>query len=291
VRTLGNVCLVVCLLGGTDAFAQFMAGNPTHTEFRGRLTEGGVSSYEGLVVEVTNLRDRSIRDHVDVLADGSFGFRALSEGDYQVRVTTLYDDEVTSTLTSIAPGSPSLEIRLPQSRLSKPPAGSISLHQLNHPPSRQVQKLLESGERLLHDQHYDDAAARLREATADAPDCLQAHADLGLALSRMGQWDGAAQEYRAAVSLDPRNSMLHSNLGAALTVLQHFDEAEVEIVTALRLDPRNPRAHFVMAGVLLHKHAPLTEAMPHLLAAQDEVPSARTSIQRICAKNRIAGCP
>jgi Tfp pilus assembly protein PilF len=228
---------------------------------------------------------------VDVLADGSFGFRALPEGDYQVRVTTLYDDEITSSLISIAPGSPPFEIRLPQSKLSKPPAGSISLHQLNHPPSRQVQKLLESGQRLLHDQHYDDAAARLREATVDAPDCLQAHADLGLALSRMGQWDGAAQEYRAAVSLDPKNSMLHSNLGAALAATQHFDEAEVEIVTALKLDPRNPRAHFVMAGVLLRKHAPLAEALTHLLAAQDEVPSARTSIQKICAENRVAGCP
>jgi len=276
---------------GTAVFGQYMPGKQSSAEFRGRLTEGGDSSYEGLVVEVTNLRDRSIRDHIDVLADGSFGFRSLPEGDYQVRVTTLYDEVVATTLTSIAQGSPPWEIRLPRSKLSKPPAGSISLQQLNHPPSKQVQKLLDNGERLLHAQHYEDAAARLREATINDPDCLQAHADLGLALSRVGQWDGAEQEYRTAVSLDPRNSMLHSNLGAALTMLQRFDEAEVEVATALRIDPRNPRAHYVMAGVLLRKNAPLKEAMTHLLAAQDEVPSARVSIQKICAENRVPGCP
>jgi len=292
-RVTGYVCLVVCLFTGVHGYGQYNSGSgrPTYTEFRGRLLEGGFTSYEGLVVEVTNMRDRSIRDHAYVLADGSFGFRSLPDGDYQVRVTTMYDNELMSTLASVGPASSPLEIRLRENKLQKPPAGSVSLYQLNHPVSKQVRKLLDRGQRLLHEERYDVAAERLREAANDAPDCVQAHASLGMALSHMGQWDGASQEYRAAVALDPKNSVLHSNLGAALSVLSRFDEAEQEAKTALKLDPRNPRAHFVIAGVVLHRRGSLEEAMPHLLAAQDAVPSARTAIQKICAANRVEGCP
>src|SRR5205823_5483993 len=99
-------------------------------------------------------------------------------GDYQVRVTTLYDDELATTLASIGPSSMPFEIRMPQGKLQKPASGSVSIRQLNHPPSKQVLKLLESGHKLVQGQQYNDAAERFREAAREAPDCMQAHADL-----------------------------------------------------------------------------------------------------------------
>jgi Flp pilus assembly protein TadD len=290
-RVVRYVCLVVCCFTGTNGYGQFSSAKANMTEFRGRLVEGGVDSYSDLVVEVTNVLDRSIRQHADVASDGSFGFRSIPEGDYQIRVLTLYEDELVTTMTSVGPSALPFEIRMPHAKLQKPVSGTISLQQLNHPPSKQVRKLLESGHRLIQDQNYADAAQRFSEAARDAPDCLQAHADLGMALSKMGAWESAAKEYRAAVSLAPKDSVLRSNLGAALAASNHLDEAETEAQTALKLDPRNPRAHFVMAGVVLRKRGPLTDAVSHLVAAQGTVPSARAAVEQICAANHVQGCP
>jgi tetratricopeptide (TPR) repeat protein len=290
-RVIRYVYLAVCLFAGAHAYAQFPNGKTNTTEFSGRVIEGGNTSYDGLVVEIANLLDRTFRQQADVASDGLFWFRSIPNGEYQVRVLTRYGDELASTVASVGQFGAPLEIRLPRNKLQKPGSGTVSIQQLNHPPSKQVQKLLDSGRRLIQDQHYDGAVARFREAAKDDPDCPQAHADLGMALSRVADWAGSAAEYRAAIALDPGTSVLHSNLAAALSVLEQYDEAERETATALKLDPRNGRAHFVMAGVLLHKREPIPEVISHLIAAQETVPSARTSIQKICAVSRVAGCP
>jgi len=285
------VCLAVCLLTAFKGYGQFSATKANLTEFRGHLTGGGTTSFTGMVVEVTNLRDRSVHERADVVSDGSFAFRGIPEGDYQVRVTSMYDDELANTITSVGPSPMSFEIRLPQSRMEKPGTGTVSIRQLNHPLSRQVKKLLESGHKLAQEQHYDDAAKRFREAAQDAPDCLQAHADLGLTLFRMGAWEGAVEEFRAAISLDPKISLLHSNLSGSLAALHRFDEAEKEALTALKLDSRNVRAHFVLGGILLQKKGGVSQGIAHLREAEDAIPSAKTAVEQVCAISHVAGCP
>lgn len=285
------VCLGVCMLAGTPAYGQFPVGKSNTSEFRGRVVDGGTSSFAGLVIEVANLRDRTIREQVDVNSDGLFWFRVLPEGDYEIKVLTQYGDELASTISSVGPFNAPLEIRLPGTKAAKPPSGSVSIEQLNHPLSKPVRKLLESGQKLFEEKHYDDAAARFREAVADDPHCAQAQADLGLALSKMQAWEGAVEAYRAASRLDPKNSVLHSNLGVALVKTQHFDEGEREIAMALNLDRSNARAHYVMAGLLLRKQGHLGEAVTHLVAAQEHFSSAKAAVEKICSTTRVETCP
>jgi len=253
--------------------------------------DGGLTSYSGLAVELINLQNRTVRERTDVLSDGSFLFREIPDGDYEVRVTTLYDVEIAVTVASVGPMLLPLEIRLPQNKLQKPVSGTVSFRELNHPLSKQVKKLLESGKKSIDDEHWDDAAARFRQAAREAPDCAQAHADLGLALSKMRQWDDAAHEYRTAIALEPKSSLLHSNLGAMLAASQHFEEAERESAEALKLDLRNVRAHYVLAGIFLQRNAPLEEVLPHLLAAREAIPSARIAVAKICGAAAVKGCP
>ncbi len=290
-KVVSYVSLAVCLFAGAPGYSQFSTGKAKTFEFRWRLVEGGLESYDGLVVDVANLENRTIHEHVDVMPDGSFAFRAIEEGDYQVRVLTLYGAELATTIASVGPAAMPFELRLPQARLQKPISGTVSAQQLNHPLSKQVRKLLESGDKLFDDRHYDDAAARFREAALDDPDCPRAHAALALALSRIEKWEAAVGEYRAAITLDPRNSLLHSNLSAALAVLNRFDEAGSEAAAALKLDHRNVGAHYVMASVLIRKQAPVPEVVSHLVAAQDGLPSAKAALEKICAANRVEGCP
>lgn len=284
--------LALCLITLPHIYGQFTADmdSTSDRDLRGRLVNGGNSSYTGLVVEVTSLGADGVRARTDVSSDGSFLFRRLPQGDYIVRVLTPYGDEITSTSTSTGIALP-LEIPLTQTKLSRPVSGTVSVQELSHPPSKHTRKLLENGERLLHEEHFDEAASRFREATKNDPDCLQAHADLGQALAGIADWNGAAEEFRAAIALNPRASILHSNLGAALAATQRFDDAEHEVVAALKLDSRNARAHFVMAALLLRKEGQLPQAVSHLVAAQDKLPSAKTAVEKICAANHVPGCP
>ena len=289
-RVTGYLCLAIGMFAGAQGYAQF-SNRSNLSEFRGRLVDGNYQSYDGLVVEVNNLRDRSIRERVDVTSDGAFAFGSLPEGEYSVRVFTLYGNELTSTVASIGPASSMFELRMPGAKLQRPISGTVSVQQLNHPLSKQVRKLLESGQKLFQDQRFDDAAARFREAAKHDPAAPQVHTDLGMVLSRRGAWDAALEEFRAALTLDTKNSLLHSNLSAALASVQRFDEAESEAAAALKLDPGNARAHYVLAGTLLYRQGHLTEAVSHLVAAQEAIPSARTALQKICAAKHVAGCP
>src|SRR4051812_2613670 len=97
-RASPYVSLALWLFAGVSVYAN-------QSELRGRLIDGNDQSYLAYVVEITNLADRSIREHIDVMADGSFSIRALPDGDYNVEVQTLYGAEITSSLVSVGPSS------------------------------------------------------------------------------------------------------------------------------------------------------------------------------------------
>jgi tetratricopeptide (TPR) repeat protein len=290
-RAIRHVCLTMCWFVGVHAYGQFSTAKPDMVEFRGRVAGGGYSSYDNLAIEITSLRDRTLREHVDVASDGSFGFRAIPQGDYELRVTSIYGTELVSTIESIGPGSPPAEIRLQEPKLEKPVSGIVSVKELIHPPSKQVRKLLDSGHKLFEAEHYDDAVARFREAAKDDPECPEAHADLGMALTKTGDWVDATQEYRAAVVLDPTNSVLHSNLSAALAVQKRYGEAQNEAFAALKLDSRNARAHYVMGAILLQTQGSLPAAVAHLVASENDFPSVKETVAKICSANHVSGCP
>jgi hypothetical protein len=70
-----------------------------------------------------------------------------------------------------------------------------------------------------------------------------------------------------------------------------LDEAAKEAVEALKYDPRNARAHMILAGILLDKKETLPQAIQHLAAAQDQFPKAKEALQKLCAAEKLAGCP
>jgi tetratricopeptide (TPR) repeat protein len=258
---------------------------------QGRIVGGDSFSYNALVVEVTNLDGHTIRESRSVSSDGLFRFERLPVGDYEIRVKTFYGEDIASTVATVGALGAPVEISLPESKVPKPPAGTVSIKKLMHPPSKQVQKLLNNGQRLFEQQHYDDAIAQFRRALKDDPACPQAHAELGMVFSKLAKWDEAASEYREAVALDPDDSMLHNNLGVTLAMLKRFPEAESETATAVKLDPSNARAHFVLAALLLQKPGNLSEAVRHLVSAEARVPEAKSYIEKICAVQHVAGCP
>ena len=72
------------------------------------------------------------------------------------------------------------------------------------------------GTDLLEQRHYQEAADQLREALLLAPDAVQAHNNLGIALASQGQFDEAIDHFRRALALQPDFDDARRNLEFAV---------------------------------------------------------------------------
>ncbi|HEX5707681.1 MAG TPA: tetratricopeptide repeat protein [Pyrinomonadaceae bacterium] len=84
-------------------------------------------------------------------------------------------------------------------------------------PLGEADALAYLGDLLLHTHRLDEAAAKLREALALAPDSPAAHASLGMTLVRQNRHAEAREHLRRAVALDSRNYLAHYYYAAALS--------------------------------------------------------------------------
>jgi protein O-GlcNAc transferase len=107
--------------------------------------------------------------------------------------------------------------------------------------------------------HYADRAQppRTREQIAVV------HIKTGNALLGEGRFDEAAQQYRQAILVDVMHVGAHINLGFTLVQLGQLAEALAPLRQALALDPTSHDAHYLIGTVLLSQHA-FTTAIAHL---------------------------
>ncbi|HXJ96843.1 MAG TPA: tetratricopeptide repeat protein [Terriglobia bacterium] len=100
---------------------------------------------------------------------------------------------------------------------------------------------------------WASAVTEDREAIRLDPNRAAAHAQLGSALAQQAAWDEAIAEDREAIRLDPNSPLGHLSLGEALTQKNDWAGAVAELQEAIRLDPNNADAHFNLALALIHQ--------------------------------------
>jgi predicted O-linked N-acetylglucosamine transferase (SPINDLY family) len=76
-----------------------------------------------------------------------------------------------------------------------------------------------------------------------APDFVDAHNNLGLALNQLGQFEAALASFRRALEIKPDYAKVHYNLGNALGNLGQHNEAVVSYRRALDIKPDYVKAH------------------------------------------------
>jgi hypothetical protein len=89
---------------------------------------------------------------------------------------------------------------------------------------------------------WEAAIADYQQAIARRPALMQAHNNLGLALTRLSRHPLAVQSLSRAVELDPNRAEPHCNLGVALFGMGRLLEAVESYDKALALDPRYAEA-------------------------------------------------
>jgi tetratricopeptide (TPR) repeat protein len=212
-----------------------------------------------------------------VSSDGTFQFREVPSGSYQVRVVSAMHNEILlEDLVEVNPFGAQLVLRLPAApRTARPVSGIVSVRELQ---SRVPKKAMQA---FVKAQHYSDASKpaeaieQLRLAIALDPDWRDAHVNLGAALVRTGRYDEALVELQEAIRIGPPTAMVYTNYAAALATIKRMEEGEKAVREALRLDPSFWRAHYLLGHMLALQAGREREALERLRAGAVLVPGGR----------------
>lgn len=105
----------------------------------------------------------------------------------------------------------------------------------------------------------DEAVAAGERATAIAPEDLDAHYNLGLALTDKMDWDASIRSYQRALALNPGHGLSWNNLGAALEKKGEIAQAETAYARAVAINPLHYEAQNNL-GALYSSQGKLEEA-------------------------------
>jgi hypothetical protein len=108
---------------------------------------------------------------------------------------------------------------------------------------------------LSKEGRLDEAINQYREALRLKPDDADAHYDLANALYRKGLGDEAISQYREDLKLSPDDPEGHNNLGAVLFQKGNLNEAITQFQEALRLKPDYANAQKNLAAAMAAQKA------------------------------------
>jgi len=124
-------------------------------------------------------------------------------------------------------------------------AASAKVHALTGPTAEEFfRKALDCE---MHSELLPQAVESYRQALALAPEWVDAHINLGVALYQMGRVEEARAQFAAAVQLDPLSGISRYNLGCVLEEQGKIDEAIGHLRRAARAMPAHADVHFNLA--------------------------------------------
>lgn len=114
--------------------------------------------------------------------------------------------------------------------------------------ARSAEELFETALQLeARAESLPDAAEHYRRVLERAPNWIEAHINLGVALYQMGMTEEARAAFLSAVELDPANGISRYNLGCVLEEQGRMSEAIEHLNAAARAMPAHADVHFNLA--------------------------------------------
>ncbi len=273
-RSFAAFATVVCL-----CVPPFLAGAQL-ASVRGELKSARAANFREMWVELLDISHRADAHRVDVRADGEFEFRAISPGEYSLRVTNLNGEPIHEQFVTITGYGEPLRVELPGAKPLSSAPGTISMKQLRHPPTAKAFQAVAAAQRLSEAGDQEKAAAELEKAIRLSPDYADAYNNLAVQHIRMNRFDAAATELQRAIELAGPTPMMLCNLAFAQHKLQRDPEAVANTRAALRLDSSYAQAHLILGSILAMQPATRAESIPHLQRAAETLPSARVTLER-----------
>ncbi|MHC1698301.1 MAG: tetratricopeptide repeat protein [Geobacteraceae bacterium] len=111
--------------------------------------------------------------------------------------------------------------------------------------------MLSSGLTLHQNGHTDKAVAAFKQATAYAPDNVDAYNYLAKAYLKQGKTTEAINAYKISLSIDRSQSGIHTELGNVYFSQKRYSEAEAAFKTAAQFDPADNLAPYSLGQLYL----------------------------------------
>ena len=240
------------LFFSTVLFAQSPTAGGDVT-FSGEVQSDGSTPLNTLYVELYDSRTHAVVERASVSGDGSFRLnRGSDEFGYTIRVVASPGEEpLLEESGPIGPGS-SLVLRLPEQKTNRVAAGTVSLHELQHPIPKPAMRAVMEAQRYSEAHDTAKAIAKLEQAIRVAPTFRDAHANLGVQYARAGRMEDAVAQFRAALDIGPPNARLYSNLSLALLTMKRFRDGEASARKALALEPDNGTVQNLLRYAVAH---------------------------------------
>ena len=216
-----------------------------------------------------------IPDNVPVAGDGSFEFRSVTTGIYELRVVGRGGHLLHEETVSIGERNQQFSISLaaiPEGRGSA--ESTVSLRALRHHVPSAAQKAYDKGRNAAGKGNRDQAILCFRRALTLDPEFADAYNDLGAAYLVRGENSVAAEQFRKTIALEPEHRLALANLSIALIRLNRYSEAEEAARHAIKVDPGNARGHLILAASLMAQGIEAEEALAHLQRASADIPKA-----------------
>lgn len=247
--------------------------------WKGELRCDSQRLFSGYTVELVDSHHATAAT-ADVQPDGTFEFRRVSGGEYQLRVSDGRGQELYRS--SVRTGDPGdIEVRMPEEKTERPPSGGVSVSQLLHPPDRKAVACAKEAGKFSQAGQYAKAAAELEKAVRISPDYADAHLNLGVQYLHLERYQEALDELQHALRIAPPTALALSNMAYAQHQLARYAEAIQSARESLRLDSGYLPAHYILGIVLARTGQSIPEALSHLEKAADAFPSARVNLARL----------
>jgi tetratricopeptide (TPR) repeat protein len=240
----------------------------------------GAAPVERSTVELDDPRTHRKVASADVRMDGSFEFRDVPHGSYQLAFTDPRGAVIHETLVSVDGQSAPLIVRIPERPVDRPPAGRVSVTQLLHPPDRKARQATVAAQKRSAAGDYAGAAEDLERAVRISPDYAEAYTNLAAQHIRLRRYEQALGEIARATQLAGPTALALCNAAIAQLALGRESEAVESVRRSLELDPQYAPAHYLLGGLLGKDRRTLSEAVSHLELAAQKIPAARAALDR-----------
>ncbi|WP_321477112.1 hypothetical protein [uncultured Paludibaculum sp.] len=269
--------LLLYLLLAVSLHAQF---REMQYQMEGTLvSENGIP--DRLQVTAVELTSPLSQTTTHVSSDGSFEFRSLASGNYEVRLTTLQGEVLAKQLVTV----PSMTtVRFDLSRItggSARNAGPVSYYRLAHQIPGKALKLWQKAGKAAKSGRDDESVELLDKALEEDPQFADALHMRGVYALQAREYSKACELLARAATLDQSNPNFLADAAFGQYAAEATVKAQDYARSALRLDPANKKANYVLALTMLRQGNQGEETVRALREASPLFPSAARILNQL----------
>jgi tetratricopeptide (TPR) repeat protein len=252
---------------------------------RGRVESDSNFFGSDYTVELEDRAHPGPRQEVQVAHDGSFEFRNLASGQYNLRLMNRGDTVCEQFIDSAHAGG-ELTLRLPTHQSVRPGPATVSVRELQRPVPDKALRAFAAAPHYVDTGREADAVRKLQDALRIYPDYADARVNLGTELLRLGRHAEAIAEFEKALAGGPPSAMLLANLSYSLCTVGRVQDAERTARRAIEVDNSYGRAHYLLGSILSRSVKPgalhqAPEAAKQLRLGAGDVPQAHLTIAKM----------